>query len=1173
MDSDLKHGDRQNSYVLVDVDYVVRFVGIRPIDEEHVEELVTLLKDYGYDYSFPLKGYFLPKDNVAPNSTNPPPKGEVALNDGAHRTIAVRWAKMRGHLPKDLLVPMVVSPQPQDNLPPVLSKLLALPTNEEGQQTQSTAPIDKLLILSNLRDTMLSLCPREEWKDKLIELRNWAMETVKDNPVAIQTLMATLSKEYMYAFFSTVRSLRRFDLRSHHQGQDPSEIKLHDERPWQTLLLCTNRDSTLVNERYPALPNKKCTGLNSPVRITRGIATCQFLRGKFSKSSSSRWAVSDSTPFQQLLFLTSLTRLSEHYASGQNKSNQAKMAGKSRVQEPNIPPLKSRSSFTSETKANRIGYAIYMVVQAWDKLARSVGSTSIEDMTAPYLFFDHKSATFFPILSRRNGYAPASQRLSLVSQTEGPIPVYEPTRDETPEETGEDAPVDRTALDRSDVQDTQLRFVTKSFLHDIARISGIVATSNEEEAWNAVCTKYATPPSSPPIPAGSGSTVHLPLGVRDIARSLTALHQAVERLPVSLPVPEEPSPEIYIPARRKKRRIPGQVHNGESLHEDVYTGEDPPEPKRQRTNSPSPAPKTRSTSAPAPTELSANSPVQEEETTEPAELQVPGIAQSSPIPSPCKLRDMYPNLCHALSKRAVLLCCRFEDFRETLEEPWFGLEGKVQFLAWDPPFNIRRDKNLPNSDHDTLSGDQMQIAASLVDQLLRPGGHALIKCAFAQHTKWLEVLSTFPDLVVDSSPLFFIRARNHPGSAPNHLTTTFKNMVEVGVHATKKGAGRSALTMVNYTPQGFLASTYPGHTNVFTNVTAPKAGESLLIPGSGGALIRPEQTSVLTLQEWIGRFSKPQDIVVDLFAGTYSSADACLSMPEGQFRHFYGCEPDPVCHNAGYIRVLRTFAWQVHLGFFSADATVLVKKEAEQFLETYPNRRTSPLAKKIQPSDLPKFSRLPRHLLLFLVSRFKSEDPLKILHAKPPTEWPAEWQQRWFSLDEDDLLAVDALHFKVYVKPSSIPDAGMGLFAAEDIPAKTTIGWYGGTLIYKDLTHDNRSGGTVCGPPGFDCSIKRFQMYALQFRTQHAETAWELREKQAFVVPRPFCAASYINDATYRGHPTTSCAPSQNNAKLLSHDLTSLEALTDPWAASVETTTDVARDQEIFVKYGAQYWK
>jgi len=66
-------------------------------------------------------------------------------------------------------------------------------------------------------------------------------------------------------------------------------------------------------------------------------------------------------------------------------------------------------------------------------------------------------------------------------------------------------------------------------------------------------------------------------------------------------------------------------------------------------------------------------------------------------------------------------------------------------------------------------------------------------------------------------------------------------------------------------------SIMPGNSNVYNQVTQPK-GREVVYAGDG--ILHPEQKLVSLLCELIRRFTKPSDVLLDLFAGSFSTADA-----------------------------------------------------------------------------------------------------------------------------------------------------------------------------------------------------------------------------------------------------------------------------------------------------------
>jgi hypothetical protein len=49
------------------------------------------------------------------------------------------------------------------------------------------------------------------------------------------------------------------------------------------------------------------------------------------------------------------------------------------------------------------------------------------------------------------------------------------------------------------------------------------------------------------------------------------------------------------------------------------------------------------------------------------------------------------------------------------------------------------------------------------------------------------------------------------------------------------------------------------------------------------------------------------------------------------------------------------------------------------------------------------------------------------------------------------LIAVDSKHFGLSVRRSTIPQAGYGVFGTRNIKKGEIVGWYNGTLVYRDI--------------------------------------------------------------------------------------------------------------------------
>jgi len=106
-------------------------------------------------------------------------------------------------------------------------------------------------------------------------------------------------------------------------------------------------------------------------------------------------------------------------------------------------------------------------------------------------------------------------------------------------------------------------------------------------------------------------------------------------------------------------------------------------------------------------------------------------------------------------------------------------------------------------------------------------------------------------------------------------TTSLYRSSEFAVHVAKKGLKKEyACAPVDYSNFKYISSTHYSHVNVIDDVPRLDVGNASgsLIPKSWYCDLRPEQKSLALLKELISRFKKLGHIVVDLFAGTFSTA-------------------------------------------------------------------------------------------------------------------------------------------------------------------------------------------------------------------------------------------------------------------------------------------------------------
>lgn len=275
--------------------------------------------------------------------------------------------------------------------------------------------------------------------------------------------------------------------------------------------------------------------------------------------------------------------------------------------------------------------------------------------------------------------------------------------------------------------------------------------------------------------------------------------------------------------------------------------------------------------------------------------------------------------------------CDFESFIEAYDALAEDdeLRGEVQLVLSDSPYSIRREKACDNAHYDKLKDEEYESFVECIDEMLRPGGHAVIFCSAQQLNTWREAFhgqctsspegasSSFappasqPTFWVSSTPLYCMYHPSVPNGFPGRATFAMYNMAEMVIHVMKRGVQfKEGKLMVKYKCFNYVSSEYPATRNVINNVMGLIPGERHMVKdGDAYRMLRPEQKCLFLLKELICRFSQAGDIVVDPFGGTFSTAIACFTLDsEIGKRRFIGCEKDTVCFEQAKKKVIELYA-------------------------------------------------------------------------------------------------------------------------------------------------------------------------------------------------------------------------------------------------------------------------
>jgi len=544
----------------------------------------------------------------------------------------------------------------------------------------------------------------------------------------------------------------------------------------------------------------------------------------------------------------------------------------------------------------------------------------------------------------------------------------------------------------------------------------------------------------------------------------------------------------------------------------------------------------------------------------------------------------------------------------------------------DLPYSTRRLNNMTMSAHDELSDRDMGVVVEEAVKMLRPGGNIHVFCAPAQRQPWIDKLRLAVEggsrslsgttsrpgdsadggggaggqggrggrgstsgssalgalnkrkapavrsspgaavLHVDSAPLYLFRDPRSFTSLRGGFTA-LKNKVEMVVRATRCGRRRQdEYDMVNYRHFSMVPSRFRAHENVIDNVRGPTFQEAVRdapeCGGGPGKWLRPEQMGRGLLQELILRNSQPGDTFVDFFAGTLSTAMACVSMPVGQHRLVFCGERDPRVVELAFSRLRAEFVDAVTFRWFAScgrsDDVVqacqdlrrqedALKKEHQagsssvgppclgHRLATAAELGWAPPAVE---SRLPCNSALPPELVAFLAccwagdadasrALYEEGNPLSstsgaelathvlALKGVGVGRWPVEFQRRLAVEDAVTLRDACASQLELYTALSGQGGgtSGLGVFSGRFICAGERVAPFFGTIVYANPSTQTVKSGR----------------YASDVLGQHGPTTRDIASRAVEVeVLVPPCDGGGLDDRVDHRHadgPSTSCEP------------------------------------------------
>ena len=1145
------HGEKHDGWVFIDPNQVSKFVSIRDVDASHVEALMESIRNSGYDTAHPVTGRFR--------------EGVLEILDGAHRCMAIVRGMEKGVFPPGVTIPMreeSIVADTNSSTAVVLDRVRATTSNDIAGLQRRMMFVEYLMIAVDLRD--------EYWvqngKDKYAHISSVRMADVlgliKSCDPSGQ-IASSLSGKPQYSSCMSILAV----LRPYHRAEDSSSIDL---RLWQMFCHAWGLNAEMGDSpRMVEFP--KQVGVTSSRAVEmfgktpRGELSSPLNRELLSSRYFLDGATSDmqdSLQASQKRFRRLMVMMCQCILAIRSKEMGSAPSRRARATSGAIGGGGMVGIATSSAQANQLGFVVDRVLAAWDTGARVLGYEDVESMCWPFMVFDPASLCFRSLPNRSDGCAVEEHRknLTIVPKT-------------VDSENGfcADLPV---------AVDARLRSLTSAFLLSIRQC---VTEVNVFAERGQLMQRLRALLFDTPDKFGLNSfmraklnTSHALDGQRRLKAWLLRTREQ-RKLPLTMDelhsLEDTPEPGILEGAPAQMEISAAVPNNGS---EDIE--EDSLEPQRKKARLERGGGEDDNAAVASETatrEGAAEDDAMEVDTVSPTEAPLVDVGKESKPEYVTKLEAVMGRYIHTVNCDATDVAKEVEDKISFLEDG--VLEDSVQLVLTDPPFNTRREGGRENSEYDILEPEELASVACEIVRVLRPGGHALIYSSVRQLVAWMDAIRNAEPgkMIVDSVPVVLSRRPHSFTSNPSTKTCTLHNMHDFVIHAYKRGKGMAAYDMVDYRLHNPDISRHPGFTNAIDNVPRLSAGEAQY-DGQNNRL-RHEQKALTTLRELLERFSKQNDIVMDFFSGTYSTAIACMTLRDGTYRRFIGCEKEKRCHDASQEWILHAFVSEVKAGRYGG----ILQREVESILgdESVPVTGKAPRLRQKHISDapegLPAVTALPNHLLVFVASMKKDGSMLHRLSGVPMDQWPAEDMHSFWSIDPDAILAADAAFYGVYVSQSEVRGGGFGVFAAKKLKKGTVIGWYNGTIFYAKIRDSEPQRSVMYGPEGFGCTGERFQDYNMELETTYIGRGAPVRK--VWLVPAVYNCTSYLNDCrVIDGTEKATEVSRTQSAEFRQGDAIDkpdfASNIKNPHAVKVVLTRDVEADEEIFADYGRKYW-
>lgn len=489
--------------------------------------------------------------------------------------------------------------------------------------------------------------------------------------------------------------------------------------------------------------------------------------------------------------------------------------------------------------------------------------------------------------------------------------------------------------------------------------------------------------------------------------------------------------------------------------------------------------------------------------------------------------------------------------------------------------------SLKSSPEPVLQGERLScVIVEKMDELLSEKGVAVIFCDYQEFValeNQIKPFMTAGRLFCKPYPIvmlkrFGIWSHTHHLARSGSAQYSIENSTQLAFLMYRGDLARRMVE--NYQSRGLLVS---GRSLTENVIETSETVDFQKARSKQASLILLKRAAVV-LQELVLRFTtNVNDLVCDCFNGSLATALACMTMPNGENRRFVGCERTPDEIGKFEQHLMAGFAKQIISGLTMQRPSLRQQQTAQQILGAMSRKSHHDSIGKPSQDGPEKFCYLPDHLLSFLATVWRHS--VQNLFQVSVAEWGDNDVAKLMSVDASMLLACDATHHHVEVRNSTIPGAGLGVFATTDLEKGEIVGWYHGKIVFEDSMGIVAKLHGMIGRGRLAISLDRFSTYALKVNCDIEDFDYKPRGnplKTIYVVPLEFTVASYINDARqveFMDVNTSRTHRLPNVGLVTNSDIELPDGICNPSLVQALTTRPIKKEAELFTSYGTRYWR